>query len=77
MATKPCTNGPRHSWDFLKNVSVGSITHTSRGSHGVFSLKGLYRCDCGATKHGLHDPRQPGDLRDLTGVLSNTEGGAA
>lgn len=77
MSTKPCTNGPRHRWTFVKNASVGSITHTSRGSNGVFSLKGLYRCACGATKYGQHDPNQAGDLRGLIGQLSNTEGGAA
>jgi hypothetical protein len=77
MSTKPCTNGPRHNWTFVKNASVGSITHSSRGSHGVFSLKGLYRCACGATKYGRHNPNQAGDLRGLIGQLSNTEGGAA
>lgn len=76
MSTKPCTNGPRHSWTFVKNVSVGSITHTSGGSFGRFTLKGLYRCSCGATKHGQHDPNA-GDLRGLVGDLGNTEGGAA
>lgn len=76
MATKPCTNGPRHTWAFVRNASVGRVVHTSRGSHGKFTLKGLYRCTCGATKYGAHNPNQPGDLRGLVGELSNTNGGA-
>lgn len=76
MATKPCTNGPRHSWAFVSNTSVGSLTHTSRGSFGRFSLKGLYRCTCGATRIGAPDHNAPGDLRGLVGTLSNTEGTA-
>lgn len=74
--TKPCTLGPRHTWAFVKNASVGSLTPTSRGSFGRFTLKGLYRCACGATKYGAHDPNDPGDLRGLVGQLSNVEGGA-
>jgi hypothetical protein len=74
--TKPCTQGPRHTWTFVKNASVGSLTHTARGSVGRFTLKGLYRCACGATKYGAHDPNQGGDLRGLIGELSNVEGGA-
>lgn len=73
---KPCTKGPKHAWTFVKNASVGSLTHTAHGSFGHFSLKGLYRCTCGATKYGPHDPNEAGDLRGLVGQLSNVEGGA-
>ena len=64
IKTKPCTLGPRHSWTWKKNVRVGSLTVTSSGSTGRFSLKGLYTCACGATKHG--QPNHDGaDLRGL------------
>ena len=44
MSTAPCTNGARHKWVFVKNVNVGSMSVTARGTVGRFSLKGLYRC---------------------------------
>lgn len=51
--TKPrqCTNGPRHSWQWVKNVTV------TRGtlSHVQISAKGLYRCACGERKYGPHN----------------------
>lgn len=55
IKTKPCTSGPRHSWQWKKNVTVGSLTITSRSSTGRYTLKGLYTCACGATKHGQPD----------------------
>lgn len=71
---KPCTVGPKHSWAFVRNVEVGSVTVGRHGSVGRFSLKGLYRCQCGAVKHGNFDPNGS-DLRGL--VPQRAEGGAA
>lgn len=65
IKTKPCTLGPRHSWSWKKNVRVGSLTVTSRGSTARYSLKGLYTCACGATKHGRPDPNGT----DLRGII--------
>lgn len=68
MKTKPCTLGPRHKWTWIKNVSVGSLVHTPRGTHGQFTLKGLYRCQCGHKKHGQANPNG-GDLRSIGGSV--------
>lgn len=61
--TCPSTGG-KHSWSFVKNVTVGSMTVTSRGTTGRFTLKGLYRCACGLKKHGRYDPNGS-DLRGM------------
>lgn len=60
--TKPCTNGPRHSWTWVKNFNRTRITHTARGSSAQISLKGLYRCACGETRIGQPNHNAP-DLR--------------
>ncbi|WP_315080307.1 hypothetical protein [Acinetobacter guillouiae] len=58
---KKCTLGPRHKWNFKKNVDVttGSISATS--SRLSFSKKGLYTCECGARKYGeyQHQVKEP------------------
>ena len=49
---KKCTLGPRHKWAFVKNVQVRRET-MSLTSHQVhLSQKGVYKCECGAKKHG-------------------------
>ena len=67
MSIKPCNIGPRHKWAWVKNVSVGSLVHTSRGTHGQFTLKGLYKCQCGQKKHGQPN-LNGGDLRSVGGA---------
>ena len=47
---KKCTVGKRHKWEFVRNVSEASFGCF----HASFSLKGLYKCACGATKHGVN-----------------------
>lgn len=70
---KSCAStGAKHSWSFVKNVSVGSMQITSRGSTGRFSLKGLYRCACGQTKYGRFDPNGS-DLRGIVEFASESE----
>lgn len=45
---KPCTLGNRHSWQFR-----GNVTTTQRsGQTARISKRGIYRCACGARKHG-------------------------
>lgn len=47
---KKCTVGTRHKWNFVKNVEVRTQTlHTIR-----ISLKGVYKCECGAKKYAEH-----------------------
>ena len=67
MKTSPCTNGPRHKWQLVKNVNVGNFKVTARGTLGSFSLRGLYKCQCGQRKHGLFGPNGS-DLRNVTGL---------
>lgn len=67
MKTKPCTEGQRHKWEWVKNINVGSLSITSRGTSGSFTLKGLYRCRCGSKKHGQSNPNG-GDLRSIGGT---------
>lgn len=51
MATQPCSLGKRHKWEFVKNVVL--TTHGIRTAS--ISQRGLYRCECGARKHGQMD----------------------
>lgn len=70
IKTPKCTKAARHTWTFVKNVKAGSLTVSDRGSHGRFTLKGLYRCECGATKHGVPDHNaKNADLRGLVGTI--------
>lgn len=48
---KACTLGKRHKWAFIKNV----ITTTHGIRTASISSRGLYRCACGARKHGEPD----------------------
>lgn len=66
MAQQPlCSKGGKHKWEFVKNASVSKVTHGPLGSHGVFSVRGVYRCDCGAVRTGQAKVKAPGaDLRD-------------
>lgn len=43
-----CTIGKRHAWRWVTNVNKMTVSGTSVG----FSLKGAYRCECGARKLG-------------------------
>lgn len=46
--TKPCSLGPRHKWQLIRNQIVqsgGPITVR-------ISKRGIYRCNCGETKQG-------------------------
>lgn len=77
----PCTNGPRHTWAWTKNITRTTVS--GRSAH--ISLKGRYRCACGATKLGAPNHDGP-DLRGIVGsdifmasatVDRSKEGGAA
>lgn len=47
-----CTLGPRHKWDFVKNVTVRS-ENISMNRHSIhIGQKGAYKCACGAKKYG-------------------------
>lgn len=67
--TKPCTLGPKHKWQWVKNVTIRNVTISSRGTSVRISLRGLYQCECGADRIGKDNPNGT-DLRQL-------EGGAA
>ena len=69
MKTTPCTNGPRHKWQWLKNISIGSVSIGPNGSRGNFSLRGIYKCQCGAKKAGQFNPNSS-DLRNITGATA-------
>lgn len=45
---QPCTKAAKHSWDWSHNARVTTSTlHTK-----TLSLRGVYRCACGARKYG-------------------------
>lgn len=48
--TKRCTKGKRHKWSFFKNVTVKRFY--ANGSIQL-SLRGLFKCKCGAKKLGM------------------------
>lgn len=60
----PCTIGPKHKWTWVVNFTQGSMTFSSRGSTGRLTLKGKYRCECGAVRIGQPNHNGP-DLREL------------
>lgn len=72
--TPKCTKAERHTWAFVRNVKVGTMTVSEHGSHGHLSLKGLYRCKCGATKHGAPDLNaRSADLRGMVGNIVSVD----
>lgn len=44
-----CTLGNRHKWEHIKNVQLQTQTVRTVS----ISLKGLYKCKCGAKKYGF------------------------
>ena len=67
--TKLCTIGPKHKWQWVKNVTINKLTIGPRGSSMHVSLRGIYKCECGADRIGRDNPGNP-DLLQM-------EGGAA
>lgn len=62
MNTALCTNASKHKWTWVKNVSKTTINSSSV----QLSLRGFYRCSCGASKVGRPNHDGP-DLRGLVG----------
>ncbi len=58
MSIAPCTSGPRHKWEWVKNVKISKFRIASIGTTGTFSLRGLYKCQCGSKKCGVFNPNE-------------------
>lgn len=62
--TKPCTlptaKAEKHAWAFDRNVKIGSMTVTGRGTRAHLAVRGLYRCACGETRIGKTNINAPG-----------------
>lgn len=69
MNSPACTNGRRHTWEWLKNVAV------SRGGPRIFKtqLRGLYACKCGAHRLGASGSSGD-DLRTVGPVTAMLDG---
>lgn len=63
---KACTNGPRHKWTWLKNTTSAQVSSRSAS----FSMRGLYRCACGARKAGEPNHNEPSSLNELVATLA-------
>lgn len=63
---RPCTRGPRHEWAWLKNVMDLYVGPRYAG----LTLRGLYRCECGARKLGQPNHNTP---QEGAGLLSLVE----
>lgn len=51
MKLAKCPTGDKHSWTFIKNVTVHQIGPRAASFH----LKGKYRCvNCNLQKYGRH-----------------------
>lgn len=50
--TKPCTLGPRHKWQWAKDVTNIKISITEKATRKHVSRRGVYNCECGATRVG-------------------------
>ncbi len=62
---KTCTVGEKHKWTFVKNGVRTTSTGGMGGGGMRISLRGLYRCECGATRVGQPNHNAPGnDVRD-------------
>jgi hypothetical protein len=48
MQNKSCTIGKRHKWEHLCN----RVFTSGSGRYRTVSLRGVYRCECGAIKKG-------------------------
>lgn len=60
MKQKPCTIGAKHSWHFVRNVTLKSARISSTGTFVKYSFRGLYKCACGESRHGRqHDEVKP------------------
>ena len=68
---KPCTLGPRHKWEWAKNVTVS--IHAG-GSALRLSAKGRYVCQCGEKKIGSPNHNEPSPLTKM--VIGAGESGA-
>lgn len=61
---KPCTLGPKHKWEFVKNFSSTKSVFNGRGSFATMTLRGYYKCLCGQDRIGQANSNGP-DLREL------------
>lgn len=64
--TKPCTVGARHKWQFVKNTTSTNVGGRSIG----FSLRGIYRCECGQKKLGDAEHEAHNPLNDLVAAMA-------
>lgn len=56
MKLKPCIDGKKHSWKFVKNRTI----HTKTITTARFTLKGLYQCrNCHKFKYGAAGNNTP------------------
>lgn len=70
---KPCTIGPRHKWEWVRNITVSS--HAGGGCL-LLSSKGRYKCQCGAVKVGAPNHNEPSPLTGMVvGAASEKVGG--
>lgn len=49
---KPCTIGPKHKWDWIKDTTVRNVSLGGLGGSMSISRKGIYTCACGQRKYG-------------------------
>lgn len=49
---KPCTLGPRHKWEWVRDTTVKHVSLGTLGSRMSISRKGIYKCNCGGLKYG-------------------------
>jgi len=63
--TAPCpVSGAKHKWTFLRNARQTTGTFGPAGSSVRMTLKGLYLCQCSATRLGQPNFNAPeADLR--------------
>lgn len=71
--TPACTVGAKHTWKFVRNGAQAKSTSGMDGHSMIISVRGLYKCACGATRIGQPNRNAPGnDVRDhvQTGATS-------
>lgn len=64
--TPPCTIAAKHKWQWIKNGTKTTATSSMGGTSVRMTLKGLYKCACGAKRIGQPNHNAK-DLRDLVG----------
>ena len=53
MKAQPCSLNPKHKWEWTGDKTLVNITMTVRGTTRHMRRVGVFKCACGALRHGI------------------------